>query len=183
MSETAIQLWGVIGTWVAGIGTVSAVIVSLWLAYHQGRARLIVNAGHRLIITQGSKVRPEYCVIKVVNRGNRPANITSIGWEAGRFKNKKHFVQALGTPGFDDVPKVLHEGEEANFMIPFRLNGDDKDWVVLFPKYLADPEGKTRYIKQLRVVVATSVGQMFRVRPEKNLVKKLLESYEANKAN
>jgi len=183
MDQDTIQLWGIIGTWVAGIGTVSAVIVSLWLAYHQGKVKLKVYAGHRLIITSGSSSRPEYCSIRVVNVGNRPANVTSVGWEAGWFKNKKHFVQVFGTPGFDDVPKVLHEGQEANFMVPLRLEGNDEDWIVRFPKSLVGESGHVSYIKRLKVVVGTSVGQMFRIRVENNLVEKLLESYEANKAN
>jgi hypothetical protein len=119
----------------------------------------------------------------VVNIGDRPANITSVGWETGWFKNKKHFVQIFGTPGFDHVPKDLHEGREAKFMVPLRLKGEDEDYIVRFPKSLAGDEGKLSHIKRLKVVVGTSVGQMFRVRVEGNLVEKLLELYEANKAN
>jgi len=183
MDQNTIQIWGVIGTWIASVGTLSAVIVSLWLAYHQGKIKLKVTAGHRLLITPGSKSQPEYCAIKVVNTGDRPANITHVGWETGWFKNKKHIIQIFGTPGFDDVPKVLHEGKEANFMVPLRLNGSDEDWIVRFPKTLVADEGKIGHIKRLKVVVGTSVGQMFRTRVEGNLVEKLLESYKANKAN
>ena len=150
-----------------------------------GKIKLKVTAGHRLLITPGSKSQPEYeyCAIKVVNTGDRLANITHVGWETGWFKNKKHIIQIFGTPGFDDVPKVLHEGQEANFMVPLRLNGIDEDWIVRFPKTLVGDEGKIGHIKRLKVVVGTSVGQMFRTRVEGNLVEKLLESYKANKAN
>lgn len=181
MNDLTLQLWGVIGTWVASIGTVAAVITSLWLAYHQSRLKLSITAGHRLLVTPGSKLTPEYCVINIVNRSLRPVNITSISWQAGSFRNKKHFIQVFGTPGFDDVPKVLNEGEVANFMVPMHLNGDNKDWIVRFPKDLAGEDGNIRYIKTLKIVVGTSVGQIFRKRVEKNLINKLLESYKANK--
>jgi hypothetical protein len=183
MDQNTIQIWGIIGTWVASIGTVSAVIISLLLAYNKGKLKLKVTAGHRLIVTPGFDSRPEYCCINVVNTVDRPAKITSVGWQTGSFKNKKFFLQIFGTPGFDDVPKVLHEGEEANFKVPLRLKGNDEDWIVRLPMSLVGDEGKIRHIKKLKVVLATSVGQMFRTRVEDNLVKKLLESYEANKAN
>ena len=153
----------------------------MWLAYTRGKLKLKVSAGHRLIITPGSDARPEYCSIRVVNAGDKPANITHVGWETGWFKNKSHFHQVFGLPGFDDVPKLIYEGQEANFMVPLHLKNDEKDWIVEFPKHLAGDNGKTSRIKGVRLVVGTSVGQLFKVRPEKTLVEKLVESYEANK--
>lgn len=180
MDQETIQIWGVVGTWVAGIGTVSAVIVSLWLAYHQGRIKLKIWAGHRIMIQTGMEGQTDYCMVNVVNTGFRPVYLTSLGWEAGWFR-KKQFVQVFGTPGNDDVPKLLKEGEETKFMLPFRLNGDEEDWIIRFPQYLAGKKGKRRYIKSLRCIVATSVGETFKVKVEKGLIEKLLESYEANK--
>jgi hypothetical protein len=175
MHQNTIQIWGVVGTWGVGIGTVSAVVLSLWFAYNQGNVKLKVTAGLRLLITKGSKSQLEYCAIKVVNIGAGPLNINSVGWETGWFKNKKYFIQLFYTPGFDDVPKVLHEGQVANFMIPLCLKGYNEDWIVRFPKSLAGNKGKTGRIKRLKIVVGTSVGQMFRSRVEGNLVEKLLE--------
>ncbi len=100
-------------------------------------------------------------MIWVVNVGSRAARITGVGWEAGRFKNKIQMMQMVGLKGFDDVPKMLQESEEACFAIPFRYMGDEKDWIVNFPRLLNDG-GKNR-IKSLRVVIYTSVGKTFNV--------------------
>ena len=181
MNPNTLELWNVIGTWIASIGTVSAVITSLWLAYHQGRVKLNVVAGHRQLVTQGSKNIPDCCMINVVNTGTRPAKIVRVGWEAGRFKSKKYMIQMFGFPGFDDVPKTLQEGEETIFMVPFCANGDDKDWIVRFPQRLA--EGNPKIINSLRAVVYTSVGQSFKVKVENGLIEKLQESLKANNAN
>ena len=183
MDQNTIQIWGVAGTWVVGIGIVSAVVLSLWFAYNQGNVKLKVTAGLRLLITTGSKSQLEYCTIKVVNIGDRPLNINSVGWETGWFKNKKYFIRLFGNPGFDDVPKVLHEGQVANFMVPLCLKGYNEDWIVRFPKSLVVDKGKRCRIKRLKVFVGTSVGKMFRSRVEGNLVEKLLGSYEAIEAN
>lgn len=181
MDPINLQLWSVIGTWLASIGTVSAVITSLWLAYHQDRVKLRVVAGHRLIVSRGLQDTPEYCMVKVVNVGSKPAKVVSVGWEAGCFKNKINMIQVFGTPGFDDVPKMLQEGEEANFMVPFHLHGDEEDWIVSLPKKLI--EGGKNRIKSLKAVVHTSVGQTFKVKVEKGLIKKLEQSLKAKKSS
>lgn len=178
MEQSTLQLWDVIGTWVASIGTVSAVITSLWLAYHQSKLKLKVASGIRQLITPGSDHIPEYCVINVVNTGSKPAKITNISWEAGRFKDKKCLIQLFGYPGFDSIPKVLAEGEEANFMVPLRENGDQEDWIVRFSINLL--KDNPRIVSSLKACVHTSVGQSFKVRAEKALIDELAKSFEAN---
>jgi hypothetical protein len=180
MDSTTLQLWSVIGTWVAGIGTVGAVITSLWLALHQNTIKLKVSAGHRLLISPRSRENPDYCSIRVVNVGLRPAKVTHVGWEVGRWRKKKYLLQTFGYPGFDDVPKTLHEGEEANFMIPFVPSGGGQDWIASFPECLVG-EDSPKLIKTLKVTVHTSVGQGFKQKAEQNLIDKLEESYEFNR--
>ena len=181
MDDIAIQLWGVIGTWVAGIGTVSAVILSLWFAYHQHTIKLDVKVGHRKMVSQGSDEHPEYCMIRVVNTGFRVANITSIGWECGWLKSKQHLIQIFGTLGSANVPKVINQGEEAVFLIPFHANENDNDWIISFPKALAGDKGRISNIKRVKAVVVTSVGQIFKARVEKSLLEVLLNSYRINR--
>ena len=89
-------------------------------------------------------------------------------------------MQTFGFPGLDDIPKTLQEGEEANFMIPFVYAGGNNDWIISFPKTLVG-EGSPSLINSLTVCVYTSIGKTFKSNAEKNLIKKLKESYEANK--
>ena len=71
------ETWKFINTfapWLSAIGTLMAVAVSLYLARHDKRIRLEVNAGHRLLITEGQKgPHPEYLLIRIVNIGHREA--------------------------------------------------------------------------------------------------------------
>jgi len=126
----------------------------------------------------GSKKQSDFCQIRIVNAGIRPVNITNIGWEAGLFKNKIYIIQMLGFPGFDNVPKKLQEGEEATFMIPFNLNGNGDDWIIRFPQTVTEKSPKS--INRIKAVVFTSIGHSFKVKVEKNLIKKLKESLKAN---
>ena len=176
MDSNTLQLWNVIGTWVASIGTVSAVITSLWLAYNQNRVKLKVITGHRQLVTQGSRNIPDYCVIRVVNTGSRPAKITNIGWTIGRFRKRKHLIQTFGFPESDNVPKMLHEGEEATFMVPF-VSPDNQGWLTKFANDFG--KDKPSALKTLKSVVHTSVGTTFKVRVEKGLIEKLHSAIES----
>ena len=175
MDLETLQLWSVIGTWVASIGTVSAVIASLWLAYHHGKVKLKVAAGVRQIITSGLSETPDYCMINVVNTGIRLAKITSIYWQVGFFKNKKQMVQMFGYPESEAIPKILAEGEDAYFMLPLRENGDKDDWIVRFSQNLLKENSKIVVNMSLKACVCTSVGQTFETKVEKSLTKAILE--------
>ncbi len=177
-----LELWGVIGTWVASIGTVAAVITSLWLASHQNSIKLKVSAGERIMIRPGSSATPQFCAIYVANIGMRPARITNISWEVGKRKGKKYLMQTFGFPGYDDVPKNLQEGEQANFMIPFNFNGDETDWIKAFPKYVVGNDDP-KLLKTLTLKIHTSVGATYSARAEEGLINSLIESYEVNRTN
>ena len=177
--DHTLQIWNVIGTWVASIGTVGAVITSLWLATNANKVKLKVFAGHRILISELEQTNEDYCCIQVVNTGARPVKITNIGWQAGRFKNKQFMVQIFGTPNSDNVPKMLTEGEEATFMVPLALRGNDEDWLVSMSKTLTE---KGNNIKTLKVSVSTSVGQQFIVPVEDTLKDKLLAQSKTNKS-
>ena len=53
MKPETFQILNTIGTWFAGIGTVSAVIVSLYLASRNSKVQLKICAGHRVLATPG----------------------------------------------------------------------------------------------------------------------------------
>lgn len=177
MSTYDFQLWTLIGTWVASIGTVSAVVASLYFSFNQNRIKFKVIVGHRKVVSGLTKDIPDYCIINVVNIGSKPAKIISVGWRAGYFKKKVSFIQIFKNPGYDDVPKTLEEGEDATFGVPFNLNNDDEDWIVSFPK--AVTEKSKSNLNSLKLWVHTSHGQTFTVKPEKGLLEQLTKSIES----
>lgn len=177
MTSDDIQFWTMIGTWVASFGTVAAVITSLWFAYNQNKIKLRVTVGHRKIFSRGSEEVPDYCIIKVVNLSNKPAKLENIGWRAGIWRSKTSVIQLFGTPGFDDIPKVLTEGQDATFAVPFRLNGNDDDWIVRFPKSMTKASSLNIY--SLKLWVHTAQGQTFVVKPEKGLIDQLKKSLQS----
>ena len=140
ITQETLQILNTFGTWLAGIGTLSAVIVSLYLARRESSTKIKVSAGHRIIVTQGLKVKPDYCVIRIVNIGFRPVKITGIGWKVGIFK-KKYWVQTVLVDQLSSqLPIKLEHGDEASYFIPFVGNGTYANWIDDFAK---DTLGKT----------------------------------------
>jgi len=125
----------------------------------------------------------EYLAIQVVNTGDKLANINHVGWETGRFRNKKFFLLTGFSPAFDDLPKILLGGYKASFMVPLYLPGDSENWLVGFSKTLAGDQGSIDNIKRLKVVIGTTVGKDFKVSIEKELKDKLLELYRETTTN
>ncbi len=177
-----LQELDVLGTWVAGLGTLLAVIVSLYLARTMGRIKLNVVIGERQIITPGLTEIPDVVTVFVTNCSQRPAKVTHISWKIGFWK-KKHFIQMFNVPGYETLPKMLNEGEEGHFVVPYKIHGNDEDWDESMAQHLLEGSSLPQlYISTLRCVVSTSVGQQFKVKVEKNLRDRLLQNYKANKS-
>src|SRR5205809_736788 len=104
---------------VGALGTLAAVIVSLWLARRQGAPRLKVRNGIYQMIQPGA-VQPmqgEYFQVAATNTGHRDVVVNGIGWRVGRFR-KRTFFQVPPNPPFHTVPKRLQPAEEALFLFP-----------------------------------------------------------------
>ena len=178
-----LQELDVLGTWVAGLGTLLAVIVSLYLARTLGRIKLRVVVGERKIITQGSTETPDVVTVLVTNCSQRPARVTHISWQIG-FRKKKNFIQMFNSPGYETLPKMLNEGEEGHFVVPYKTHGNDEDWDKSIAQDLLEDSALPRlYISTLRCIVSTSIGQQFKVKVEKSLRDRLLQNYKTNESS
>nr|WP_320165904.1 hypothetical protein [uncultured Methylophaga sp.] len=169
------ETWKFINTfapWFSAIGTISAVILSLYLARRDKNVRLEVSAGHRLIISPGdSEPFPEYLSIYVVNVGHREAQLTNIGWKVGIFK-KRYAVQSTINDGLSSpLPVRLKDGEEAKYLIP--LN-DENDWLKDFIEKMLSPNPKIQS-RFARIQAFTSIGKTFESKIESSLIKKISE--------
>ena len=65
--DQKIQIWNAIGTWLAGLATLAAVIVALYLSKQADRLKIELKIGLRKVI-QGNDNKPEDCVCYEVNR-------------------------------------------------------------------------------------------------------------------
>jgi hypothetical protein len=170
--DQQIQVWNVVGTWLAGIATFAAVVVSLHLARKADRVRIQANAGIRLVFAGDGTPAEEHVGITAVNQGERPVTINSIGWRIGKGKDARHCIQPTAGEYTHQYPKQLAHGEQASFLVSFKaVPSWPKDFGVGFVKDL-----QPRNLKTLRAIIHTSVGQSIEVVPEKNLLERLREA-------
>ena len=169
------ETWEFINTfspWLSAVGTLAAVLVSLYLAGRDRRIKLRISAGHRLIVSQGLPGEPsDYLAIHIVNIGHRETQITGLGWKIGLFK-KQYGIQTIMRDGMSStMPVRIRDGEEASYFIP--LKGDPR-WLNDFVVNFLQPNPKSR-LKHIKLQAFTSVGKKFETKIDKGLQNKLLD--------
>lgn len=170
--DQQINIWNAVGTWVAGIATFAAVVVSLYLARRSERLRIKATAGLRQVFAGDGTPAEDHVQISVVNHGDRTVIVNSVGWKIGTGKTARYCVQPVSGRWTQDYPKQLAHGETGSFLISFLAT---PDWPTHFAKsFIRDVSPKN--LKTLRALVHTSLGQTVEVVPEGNLLRKLREA-------
>ena len=169
--DQKIQVWNVVGTWLAGIATFLAVLVSLHLARKAEAVKIKTNVGIMLVFAGDGTPGEEHAGFSVVNLGDRPVNIVSVGWSVGKGKHKRYCVQPVAGQYTHQYPKQLAHGEQASFLVSFKtLPNWPKDFAVGFLKNTNE-----KNLKTLRALIHTSVGKAIEVVPESSLIERLSE--------
>ena len=167
--DQKVQLWMVVGTWVAGLATFLAVMTSLYLARHGAKVRLRIFVGIRLIVRGDGSPREEYVCFDITNVGERPVTITQVGWVVGRMNKRRYCIQPLSGPWTRQCPVELTHGQNAQFMVSL---SQMPNWARDFSTgFINDPSDKL--LKTLKAQVFTSVGQTFEFKPESTLINRL----------
>ena len=96
--DQQIQIWNALGTWIAGIATFAAVVVSLYLARRSERVHLKAHAGVRLLLRGDGTPAEKNVEIGVTNLGDRPVTIESVGWAIGKGKKRRYSLQNVSGP-------------------------------------------------------------------------------------
>ena len=163
--DQKVQLWMVVGTWVAGLATLLAVMTALYLAKNVEKVRLRIFVGIRVVVP-GDGSPPEHVCFGVTNVGQRPVTITTVGWVIGKRKKRKYLIQLIS--GSLANAELTH-GQNANFKVPL---SDMLNRASGFPaEFINDPSGQS--LKTLKAQIFTSVGQTFEVKPESDLIDRL----------
>jgi len=169
------ETWEYINTfapWLSAVGTLLAVVVSLYFSRRTSQVKISLSAGYRIEIGPGYKEPyPQYIFIKAVNTGARDVKITGFGWRIGIFK-KRYFYQVVdGIKMRSDMPIMLSFSEEASYLIDLNI-GDN--WIKRFVKDEILPNRRLNMVS-LRVYASTSIGKTVYSKIENSLKKELNE--------
>ncbi len=166
--------------WLSAIGTLLAVIVSLWLARRDSRVRLKLHVGIRKIfferkIYERPAEEPDFLLIAVTNVGRRVVTVTGLFWK-NRLVPRRWLFQMPGEARLSaQIPARLQDGDEADFAVPLAAlapGSESADFKALIPR----PRMLT--IRFLRIVVRTSTGEHFAAPLERELRKWFLAFVE-----
>ncbi|HEY9157515.1 hypothetical protein [Candidatus Binatus sp.] len=172
--------WTFINTfagWLSAVGTLLAVIVSLYLSRRDSRIRLHVNVGIRKIfIGTGKHVvknAPDFIVIAVTNVGRRTANVTGLFWKNWLIR-RQYLYQIPGeAPLSAQIPAKLGDGDEADFTVSLEAFAATNDPGEFARRCLPRPRILTA--RFLRMQVRTSTRHTFSVAIEKELRQRLVQ--------
>ena len=154
------EIWMVIGTWFAGLATLVAAVVALYLARRSEKVRLRIFVGVRMVMRGDGSPSEPYVCFDVTNVGERPVTITNVGWVIGKRKARRYGIQILEGLPWKQCPAELTHGQGAQFMVG--LSGTP-NWTKEFAtNFVKAP----RELETLRAQIFTSVGQTLRSNPK-----------------
>ena len=167
--DQKIQIWNAVGTWVAGFGTLAAVVLSLWLAGRSERIDLKVTVGVRQLFGGDGTPPEENIAFAVTNAGPRPVTVSSVGWRVGRRKAARYCLQTLCGRYSSQYPKTLQHGEQSTFMVSFKAAPNwAHEFATGFVRDLSE-----RNLQTLVAQVHTSVGKTVLAKPERSVLERL----------
>lgn len=169
--DQKIQVWNAIGTWVAGIGTLAAVVVSLYLARDSQRVRLGLTVGIREVHVLGHGLLNRVIVFEVVNLCDRPVTITSVGWVVRKYWRKKWFVQIPSEEFLGSLPRRLERSD--SLIVGVRVKEEGQPISDLRSQFSQFAGSK---IASLRGYAVTSTGEVVLARIDNSFLNELREA-------
>ncbi len=147
----------ILPNWLTAIGTVGAVIVSLWLSLNSVRIRYRASAN----FMKNTINDDEHLLIRIINTGQKPFTVESLFWILKRRFKKQIYYQNPDINLFTQkIPKRLNEGEEVNIFLD---SGILKDNIV--KKFVPN--------HSIQLLFTTSYGHSCRINIAKSSIEKL----------
>lgn len=164
------ETWKFLNTfapWLSAVGTISAVITSLYLSRKDRIVNLEIIADCRFIEQMGNNQlfistddSPDALVVYITNIGHREAVVNSIFWKWGIFKKKYAIQNIMENMWTSEFPKRIKDGEIAHYCFP---KSSEYDWVK---NNGVNFVGRFPWLESffIKVIVKTSIGKDFEAR-------------------
>ena len=157
------EYMGTIADWVSGIGTLIAVIVTLYFSTRDNRKRLKVSVTWSyLLYANGDASGGGTIAIDAVNLGKIPVHIKSVGlmkrkipkYFSGIFPKSLLKLQLMNFYDFSDKPPTVVGGQESKSFTTTTTSNQLKDNDYISKKmraYIQDSTGKFYYSKKIKL--------------------------------
>jgi hypothetical protein len=154
--------------WLAALGTLAAVAVSLYLAFRGERLRLRVRSGIYHMAAPGQRISeaPEYFQVQATNHGFRATQVQGLMWRFGLIRTRNFVVVPSVNPYSTELPAKLDHGDTARFFFTLEEFKRGSDELVKILKASWLPSVTAR---RLRVGVYTTTGDEILAVPDKTV--------------
>lgn len=169
------ETWKFLNTfapWLSAVGTISAVITSLYLSRKDRIVNLEIMADCRFIGQIGDNQIfnstddsqddgvPDALVVYITNIGHREAVVDRIFWKWGIFNKKYAFQNIMKNVWTSELPKRIKDGEIAHYCFP---KSSEYGWVKNNGVQFV---GRFPWLESffIKVIVKTSIGKDFEAR-------------------
>lgn len=166
LTSIEIEFLSMIGTWVASIGTLGAVIVSLYLALANATVSLNIKDCFAYAINTFNGTDDKFYHVKIINLSDKSVTIDQVGI---KLHNKQVLIVPItGNLLTTQLPKSILYGEN----VIWSISTQDllKEWIPI----IKENNWSIKDIKKWRIIVSTSIGQNF----EKKICKDLINFYK-----
>ena len=149
--------------WLAAVGTIAAVITSLYLAHRRERIKVKVRATLQVLLVQGGGPGhgTEYVGFDVTNVGGRTVTITHLFWKTGILKKRQYAWIPPQNPLSGQLPAKLEDGDRVSFML--EMNTFDSYNESYMKNDLSGWGGRLK-VRFIRAGVLTSTNDRFESR-------------------
>lgn len=152
--------WGSVADWVSGIGSLLAIVTSLYLSMKDNYKKLLVSFGFNYYVYEGGDISNDsFFSIDIVNKGKIPVKINKIGF--CKFKINKYlpdFIQRISPSllGMSQAIVLREDSEKLPFMI------ESQEMVSFSLKGKASTLSNNEYVsRKTRVYVQDSTGKIY----------------------
>lgn len=137
--------WVMVATWVAGIATFAAVVVSLYIANRKPKS-FITSTNSIAIVSPAPGISVMGLSLEIANVGVYPVVISSITWVCG---GNQKLVLLFNSAASSKLPKKLEHGESAMFFIEFKNFVEWKNDLLGFIDKAGGKLDKLEYVVKL----------------------------------
>ena len=153
-----IQIFSLIGVWIAALGTCTASAIAIYLAFRTEKVKLRLTVGFRM-----NENSQRLLFVQVTNLSLNPVTISFVNWEIGRYRNvliqtDKFMIAQL-------CNKKLSYGESIQYYTKPDIY---ESWKSYFIQFIGDHP-----LSSLRFALGTSIGQNKKQKLEKSFIRQL----------
>ena len=174
LNETDIAFWGMIGTWVAALGTIFAAVTAIIISMKSSILKLIVRSNIAYLPLDTFNSEKKYIQVEAVNNCDRTITVENIYF---RLPNKSSIILPfLQNPYSSKLPHRLEHSDKANWFCSLSVV---REYLKDYSLKLDDND---KNFKKWRIEVHISNGQIFEKKLHPTIIEAFNQSIQENKS-